>query len=164
MQTARLLTYSLIAGITMLAAVISWQTGSLSTVTSMNRAAGKSSPAALPDVPAAALEFAALEAYDEIVERPLFSKTRRPPAPEPVKTKTAKPPKPKPEPLPDWKLVGTAITTETQAALVWDGRNRRFVRLEPGMKQGGWEIAAVEPELIVMSKGKVRHELKLPRF
>lgn len=162
MQPARLLTYSLIAGITVLAAVISWQTGSRPAAAPVDRAAGGLALPPVLDAPAAAFELAGLETYDEIIARPLFTQTRRPPSPETAETKAKK--QAKTEPLPDWKLVGTAITTEKQAALVWDTRNRRFVRLEPGMKQGNWEIAAVQPEVIVMSNGTVQREIKLPRF
>ncbi len=164
MQRTRLLKYFLIVSILVMAAVVSWQMGSRPASISIDRASVESSPALLPDAPAAVFELAALEAYDEIIERPLFSQTRRPPVPETVKNTTVKPPQPKNEPLPDWKLVGTAITSDTQTALIWDTRNRRFVRLEPGMNRSGWEIAAVQPEVVVMSNGKIQHQIKLPRF
>jgi len=164
MQRTRLFTYCLIAGVVALVAVVSWQLWSRPALTSAKSNTTEPSSASLPNAPAAVFAMLALDEYAEFIERPLFSQTRRPPVPETVINAPAKPPKPKNEPLPAWKLVGTAIIGEMQVALIWDTRNKRFVRLEPGMNKGGWEIAAVQPEYIVLSKGSIQHEIKLPRF
>lgn len=164
MKRARLVAASQIVVAAALTVVAVWQLSSHDVLSGTETSRETQVSAPVPEAPAAVFEMATLDAYGEIKDRPLFSHTRRPPVPEVAKAVVPKPPAPKPVPPPDWNLVGTAIIGEAQAALVWDARNNRFVRLAPGMTEGRWEITSVQPEYIVLSHGDLRREIKLPRF
>ena len=113
------------------------------------------SPAAAAPAPAAEapLVTPAAGAFAAIVERPLFSPTRRPPA-------AAPPPAPAPEvvaaPTPlapmDFSLAGVVISGGTRSALVQMQADGRQVRVAEGGAIDGWTLVTVEPQRAVFRR------------
>ena len=110
----------------------------------------------------------ALEEYAEIVERPLFSRLRRPPEPElrdsdkPVvepeeKTASITSSKPKP-PL---RLVGIALSEQSVIALLAEPNSEKLVRLTTGDMHQGWSVTKVESKSVTLSSGGVEWRLML---
>jgi len=101
--------------------------------------------------------------YQETVQRPLFSNTRRPPPPPRVKPEE---PEEMPEPeLEDERehiLIGVMLTSDATTALIKDDRNK-VSRVRLGDKIDGWELAQVNPESVVLNKGSRTKELLLLR-
>ncbi len=109
--------------------------------------------AALPAQPSYAL--APLDDFSAILERPLFSPTRRPPAQDEAAA-----------PTPDSKLqvtlVGVIISSEEQIAIVRLKDASRFVRLGVGDSFQGWTVYAIEPSRITFRRGDVEDHIELP--
>jgi general secretion pathway protein N len=90
-------------------------------------------------------------------DRPLFSPTRRPPAP-PVFTVAAaeqprsRPPEPERPPL---LLIGTAAGETTAIAVFLDQTTKRTVHLRSGQSQYGWVLGTVYKKQVVLQKDRV---------
>lgn len=88
-------------------------------------------------------------------ERPLFSPTRRPPAPPVFTLAAAQPPRAQPpiEPeRPPLLLIGT-VAGETKAIAVFlDQKTSRTIRLRSGQSQYGWVVGAVYKREVVLQK------------
>jgi hypothetical protein len=98
-------------------------------------------------------------------ERPLFSPTRRPPAPVPVAmpapVKAGPPPKP-PEPeKPQLSLLGTIIGSE-KIGLFMDAASKSVVRLKAGDNHNGWTLRAVERRQVELARGLDHAVLDIP--
>lgn len=158
---SRMLALCLVAGCALLALVINWEIGSSQDPGRFDRARLNDDANGTPDLPSGEFEFPPLDAFAEFIERPLFSKTRRPYEP-PVDAKDK--PQPKAVPAPDWVLVGTVITPEKPSALLWDKRHKQFVTLEPGMDSGGWQLVEVAPAVVILERGAARHQIELPPY
>ena len=158
---SRMLTLCLLAGCVLMALVITWEFGSSHDWNGTDHVRRGDTIAEPVDLPRGDFELPPIDAFAELVERPFFSNTRRPYEP-PVSAQ--KKPKAKAVPAPDWALLGTVITAEELFALLWDKRNRQFVRLEPGMDSAGWELVAVAPAMITLKRGNASHQIELPRF
>ncbi|MEX2648640.1 MAG: hypothetical protein WD673_06465 [Alphaproteobacteria bacterium] len=119
-----------------------------------------------PIEPFALPELAALAA---IVERPLFSETRRapeplpppPPEPEPVvEAAPAVPPPPRVE-LGQFKLVGIIDDGGRRYGLLRPLDGEELVRAEVGAVLGDWRVEAVSLDSVVLSQGGVRDTIML---
>jgi hypothetical protein len=97
-----------------------------------------------------------IAAFSEITERPLFTPGRRPP-PEP-EVKAA--PRPPPQPL-RLRLEGVAISPAARIAIVRDLATNKILRLVPGMKHQGWELATVDADGISFKRGERDQEISL---
>ncbi len=115
---------------------------------------GETTPplAALPDQPS--YTMAPLEDFAAILERPLFSPTRRPPA-QGVTAAAA------PEPELQVTLVGVIISSEEQIAIVRLNDADRFARLSVGDSFQGWVLDSIEPSRITFRRGEVEEHIEL---
>jgi hypothetical protein len=107
-------------------------------------------PAAAPSNPVAAQS---LEQLSTIVDRPLFSPTRRPPAPPPAPppiVQAAEPPAPPPPP-PDLVLFGVVMDGEGARAVVRSGADKKLVRAQIGDEIDGWKVSQIEGRKVVLS-------------
>jgi hypothetical protein len=88
-------------------------------------------------------------------DRPLFSPTRRPPAPPAYRLASADPPQalpPKEPERPPLLLIGT-VAGETQAIAVFlDQKTKRTIRLRGGQSRYGWTLGAVYKREVVLQK------------
>ena len=100
----------------------------------------------------------ALQNYQEIAARPLFSPTRSPPVEvEPVvQAVVAK------EPM-DYslKLNGVSIAGKAKTALLWHTTERKFYALERGDIVKNWKVQEIKPESVVLSQNGTNMELLL---
>jgi hypothetical protein len=108
--------------------------------------------AALPAQPY--YEMASLEDFSAVLERPLFSPTRRPPA------EGAVPPQPS-EPELQVTLVGVIISSEEQIAIVRLKDASRFARLSVGDSFQGWILDSIEPSRVTFRRGDVEEIIEL---
>jgi hypothetical protein len=103
-----------------------------------------------------------IDAYQEIVTRPLFAETRRPPeeSPEPAGEEVATPVPA--QPLPDGlRLTSVVLTEDTRMALLQDPRSKRLARLRVGQEFEGWRVAEILPGRIVLEQNGNRETLEL---
>ena len=108
--------------------------------------------AALPAQPYYAR--APVEDFSTILERPLFSPTRRPPA-QGVAAAAA------PESELQVTLVGVIISSEEQIAIVRLQDASRFVRLSVGDSFQGWILDSIKPSRITFRRGDVEEHVEL---
>lgn len=108
--------------------------------------------AALPARPSYAM--APVEDFSEILERPLFSPTRRPPAQGVAATAA-------PEPELQVTLVGVIISSEEQIAIVRLKDAGRFARLSVGDSFQGWILDSIEPSRVTFRRGDVEEHIEL---
>jgi general secretion pathway protein N len=106
-----------------------------------------------------------ISALDATRERPVFSASRRPPMPPVVAQRVAVPPPP-PKPAepeqPLLTLVGTAIGTPKNVAVVLDRTTKTLVRLHLGEAVSGWTLRAVDPRTMTVEKNSQTVTLALP--
>src|SRR3954452_11539538 len=106
--------------------------------------------AAAPPNPVAAQS---LEQLSTIVDRPLFSPSRRPPAPPPAPppiVQAAEPPAPPPPP-PNLVLFGVVMDGESARAVVRSGADKKMVRAQIGDEIDGWKVSQIEGRKVVLS-------------
>lgn len=111
----------------------------------------------LAGILAADVGLAPPEAFAEMIERPLFSPARRPPA-------TVAAPAPgtgTPVSKPAWTLIGTVLTPGRRSALFLKPGHREFVRLELGMQEEGWELVDVSTDAAFLERQGRRYEFLL---
>jgi general secretion pathway protein N len=101
------------------------------------------------------VEAADLSAFGEIVARPLFSPTRRPP---PVREQTATATVAQPE---TFALIGVIISTEGRMALLRTIATDEVQRAVEGQSVGGWEVGAINPTHVVLQRGKDKEVIKI---
>jgi general secretion pathway protein N len=98
-------------------------------------------------------------------ERPIFSVSRRPPAPpvavQPVAEAPAQPKPTEPE-RPHLTLVGTAIGKIQNVAVVFDPATKTLVRLHVGEAVSGWFLRSVDLRTITLEKNSQTVTLALP--
>ena len=87
-------------------------------------------------------------------ERPLFSVSRRPPAPPPAPAPPAHIEAPPPtEPAgPPFTLSGTAIGGSRDVAVIYDETTKSFVRLHAGESAAGWNLRAIDRRTVTLEK------------
>jgi hypothetical protein len=106
-------------------------------------------PATAPANPVAAQS---LEPLSTIIDRPLFSPGRRPPAPPPEPApivQAAEPPAPPPPP--NLILFGVVMDGESARAVVRAGADNRLVRAQIGDEIDGWKVSQIEGRKVVLS-------------
>ncbi len=115
-------------------------------------------PAKVPALPAAqAFQMPPIEDFSETLDRPLFSKIRRPPAPEP----DAPAPEPEKKQKVKVRLAGIIISPRERVALVQEPRAREITRLRVGQEIEGWVLEAILADRIVLRFGEEREEVKI---
>ncbi len=114
-------------------------------------------PVKIPALPAAqAFSMPPIEDFSETLERPLFSKIRRPPlepdtpAEKPEKKQTVK-----------VRLAGVIISPKERVALVQESRAREITRLKEGQEIEGWVLESILADRIVLRFGELREEVKI---
>jgi hypothetical protein len=133
-------------------------------------------PAAASDAPLAEADLALAlpppERFAVIVERPLFSPTRRPtppaadvaPAPEAMPElppEAEAPAEAEPPPVVDFTLVGVVIAGTERYALVERHEDGRVVQVPEGGDVSGWFAVLIDPDRAVFRNGAVEEELLL---
>ncbi|HME84033.1 MAG TPA: hypothetical protein VKG91_05645 [Roseiarcus sp.] len=107
-----------------------------------------------------------LSALTAIQDRPLFSVSRRPPAPaiqiiaQPAQVPAPAPPAP-PE-RPALKLIGTILSPATSVALLRDPATQAVTRVRVGEATSGWRVKTVGLRSVVVEKGDQSAILGLP--
>ncbi len=97
------------------------------------------------------LEAPAFDSLAIIVERPLFTATRRAaPEIEPASVASAPEPRDKSLILGRYKLTGIIVTPELRLMLVTEPGSRRTTAVALGKKLDGWLVAEVERHVIVL--------------
>jgi hypothetical protein len=122
----------------------------------------EASASAIPEIqPLEGPDVASLGEYNEIIERPLFLSTRRPPEEQPEE-----PPEPAPEPPSadeTFTLLGVVLTPEATMALLQDDKTGEIARLQVGDQVNGWHLKAVQANSVSLSKGDQAVDLPLVR-
>ena len=99
--------------------------------------------------------------------RPLFTPSRRPPAPivtnapAPVVLRTSPPPPAVPE-HPNFVLVGTVAGENDSVAVFIDNATRDAMRLRAGEGHSGWVLQSVNRRTATLQKGSQTETLELP--
>lgn len=104
--------------------------------------------AAAPANPVAAQP---LDQLSTILDRPLFSPSRRPPAPPPPPVVQAPPPPTPPPPPPDLVLFGVVMDGEGARAVVRAGADKKILRAQIGDDIDGWKVSQIEGRKVVLS-------------
>jgi general secretion pathway protein N len=125
-------------------------------------------PAEAPTVAANPLWAIPLSALTATRARPLFTPSRRPPAPVVASVPVAAPrPLPAPPPAvpqhPNLTLVGTVAGENEGVAVFIDTATRDTVRLRTGEGHSGWILQSVERRSATLQKGDQTEKLALPR-
>ena len=108
-------------------------------------------------------DIESIDKYEEIIERPLFSETRRPPqqtedpAPveEPISRQSTAPS--------DFKLLGIVITPGMRGAIVKSARDEKAGIRSVGEDINGWRLAVIEPRQIRLTRGAEEQVVELER-
>jgi hypothetical protein len=105
-----------------------------------------------------------LPALSATRERPLFSPSRRPPAPAVAAAPAAPPPPPPPAPPapPQLNLVGTAVGGSEKLGIFVDQATKEVVRLRVGEGHGGWTLQAIDGREAVLRQEGREATLALP--
>lgn len=90
--------------------------------------------------------------FAAIVERPLFSPSRRPHSEEPALV---------PTPTLDFSLSGIVISTGEPFALIKSGAGGDPVRMKQGEEISGWTVGRIESDRILVRHGRTERELLL---
>ena len=128
-------------------------------------------PAPVPGAAAARgnpLRGIPLRALSATRERPLFSASRRPPAPviaaapapePPAMPMAAKPAEPERPPL---TLVGTVVSAKKRVAILFNRTTRQVTQVREGEEELGWRVRLVSPRSAVVEKDMRSVTLDLP--
>lgn len=108
--------------------------------------------APLPPAPAAA-GLPPLGAFAEVLQRPLFAETRRPPPPEAAQDTLGA--------ADGFTLLGTIIAGNGKSALIRYGRPPKLARLGEGQAVEGWTVREILPDRVLLEHGATRRALKL---
>jgi len=106
----------------------------------------------LSDTP---LQKPAISTFAEIVERPLFTQSRRPAPKKDTKVAEAAV---KPE---TFELIGVIISPAGRMALLRTLATSEIVRAVEGQTVGGWEVRTIKPTQIVLQQGDDSQVLKI---
>jgi type II secretory pathway component PulC len=101
-------------------------------------------PGTTPVSPLAAQQ--SLDQLSATRDRPLFSPTRRPPAPPPIVVPVAPPP----APPPDVALLGVVMDGDDARAVVRVGQEAKTIRVQIGDDIGGWKVGQIEARYLVL--------------
>ena len=130
-------------------------------------------PAAAPGEPAPTPEAASLnplstltlDGFKATLDRPLFARTRRGPAPEVVDTPppepvAAPPQEPAPEDL-NLRLVGLILSDPDNLALLLDESTGEIHRVRVGDDYDGWKVVVLDPRTVELRRDAERHTLTM---
>jgi hypothetical protein len=125
-------------------------------------------PTEAPTVAANPLWAIPLSALTATRNRPLFTPSRRPPAPVVASVPVAAPrPPPPPPPAvpqhPNLTLVGTVAGENEGVAVFIDTTTRDTVRLRTGEGHNGWILQSIERRAATLQKGAQSETLALPK-
>jgi hypothetical protein len=125
-------------------------------------------PAEAPTVAANPLWAIPLNALTATRTRPLFTPSRRPPAPVVASVPVAAPrPPPSPPPTapqhPNLTLVGTVASDNEGVAVFIDTTTRDTVRLRTGEGHSGWILKSVERRAATLQNGEQTETLAMPK-
>jgi hypothetical protein len=124
-------------------------------------------PAETPTAAANPLWAIPLSALTATRTRPLFTPSRRPPAPVVASVPVAAPRPPAPPPPvpqhPNLTLVGTVASENESIAVFVDPTTRDTVRLRTGEGHSGWILQSVERSAATLQNGQQTETLALPR-
>jgi general secretion pathway protein N len=124
-------------------------------------------PTETPTVAANPLWAIPLSALTATRTRPLFTPSRRPPAPVVASVPVAAPRPPPPPPAapqhPNLTLIGTVASGNEGVAVFIDTTTRDAVRLRTGEGHSGWILQSVERSAATLQKGQQTETLALPR-
>lgn len=100
-------------------------------------------------------ELGSLDAYDSIIERPLFAISRSvlPEETEQVEQQEQK--------LPDLLLIGVIITPEGKSALLRNKKTNEMLSIKAGEEIKGWALSEIDHKKIVLQRDTRRIELEL---
>lgn len=95
-------------------------------------------------------------------ERPLFTKSRRPP---PLAEAPAAPDNALAPGLgaPPFSLVGTVVGDREKIAVVLETGSQKVLRLPLGASASGWSVAQVAPRSVTLTRGPQSVTLELPK-
>ncbi len=136
-------------------------------VTSHAMPPGVTKPAESATVSANPLWAVPLSALAATLKRPLFSPSRRPPAPiapsaAALAPRAPPPPPPTPE-HPNLVLVGTVAAGSEGLAVLVDPISHNAVRLRTGEGHEGWILQSIDRRTATLQKGGQSEKLELPR-
>jgi general secretion pathway protein N len=129
-------------------------------------------PAAAPNAPAEQRPLSAnplwampLKQFSDTRERPIFSPSRRPPAPPPSAVTVAKVvvPKPKEPEQPQLSLVGTISSDEDKFGIFVDMASKNVLRLRVGEDFQGWQLDSVQGRETTFKKNQLTFVVALPQ-
>ena len=92
-----------------------------------------------------------MEGLSATLDRPLFSPSRRAPAPPPVPAAQAPAPPQPPALPPNVVLVGIVMDGESARAVIRTGAEKKILRARIGDDVGGWKVAQIEGRKLVLS-------------
>ena len=93
-----------------------------------------------------------LNAYAEVLARPVFSESRRPPS---APAAVAEEPQ-----LSSIRLVGIVVSASARHALIEHGQPQKLERIVPGQEVEGWTVEAINADRVVLRRGDSRIEVK----
>jgi hypothetical protein len=93
-----------------------------------------------------------LSAYAEVLARPVFSESRRPPSTPAVAAEEPQ--------LSSMRLVGIVVSASARHALVEHGQPPRLERIVQGQEVEGWTVEAINATRVVLRRGDSRIEIK----
>ncbi len=97
-----------------------------------------------------------IETFDEVVERPLFFRSRRPPDPD-----AAPPPEAALPPKADFVLTGLVISGKERLALLRPAGSKTVERVHQGAEIEGWRVEAIHADRVVLKRGETVQEIRL---
>ena len=101
-------------------------------------------------------EKPAISTFAEVVERPLFTPSRRPPPPKTDSTIAASPEKPE-----TFDLIGVIISADRRMALLRTVASSEVMQAVEGQSIGGWEVHAIKPTQVVLRRGNDSEVIKI---
>lgn len=102
--------------------------------------------AIVPDLPPEPhFEIAPIEAFEIVVQRPLFSPTRRPPIEQTARVTTSE--------NVTLVLKGILIDKDARIALIRPRNSGKIERLAEGQEIGGWTVMLIAPDHVVLERG-----------
>jgi general secretion pathway protein N len=126
-------------------------------------------PPETPAVSANPLWAIPLSTLSATRSRPLFTPSRRPPAPivinapAPVAVRPPPPPPPAVAEHPNFVLVGTVAGENDSVAVFIDNATRDAVRLRTGEGHSGWVLQSIDRRTATLQKGGQSETLELPK-
>lgn len=115
-------------------------------------------------IPEPGFRISPKNAFAQLVTRPPFSPSRRPPRAKPAPAPAAQKPEPVAHPLvtePQVTLVGILINAGKSIAMVRKPGAEELLRLAKGEQLDGWQVEGVLPDRLVLSHGGKLLELEL---